>query len=116
MLVGPSVFGTYQEVDQPQPSSSKMHPIDLTDTNSSSDKADTKAPQSIKSPVKYDALHQKVDALTNLLTDLKASQNQEALVKEVAALKERIAALEKRHYSTSRQLNRKSHRQWSCKN
>ncbi|KAI3510694.1 hypothetical protein L1887_17826 [Cichorium endivia] len=92
----PSVFGTDQEVDQPQPSSSKMHLIDVSDTNSSSDKADTKVPQSVNSTVRDDALHQKVDALTTLLTDFKPSQNQDALVKEIAALKDRVAALKNR--------------------
>ncbi|KAI3739374.1 hypothetical protein L2E82_29778 [Cichorium intybus] len=89
------IFGADQELDKP--SSSQMHLIDLSDTNSSSDKA-AKAPQpqSVNSLLKDDSLHQKVDALTALLTDFKSSQNQEPLIKEIAELKERIAALEKK--------------------
>ncbi|KAI3505834.1 hypothetical protein L1887_28120 [Cichorium endivia] len=93
--IGTSLFGADQEVDKP--SSSQMHLIDLSDTNSSSDKA-AKAtqPQSVNSLLKDDSLHQKVDALSTLLTDLKSSQTQEPLIKEIAALNERIAALEKK--------------------
>ncbi|KAI3505853.1 hypothetical protein L1887_28158 [Cichorium endivia] len=93
--IGTSLFGADQEVDKP--SSSQMHLIDLSDTNSSSDKA-AKAtqPHSVNSLLKDDSLHQKVDALTTLLTELKYSQTQEPLIKEIAALNERIAALEKK--------------------
>ncbi|KAI3499672.1 hypothetical protein L1887_35477 [Cichorium endivia] len=93
--IGTSLFRADQEVDKP--SSSQMHLIDLSDTNSSSDKA-AKAtqPQSVNSLLKDDSLHQKVDAQTTLLTNLKSSQTQEPLIKEIAALNERIAALEKK--------------------
>ncbi|KAI3523633.1 hypothetical protein L1887_01901 [Cichorium endivia] len=93
--IGTSVFGADQEVDKPSPS--RMHLVDLNDTNSSSDKPATKIPpQSVTSVLKDDSLHEKVDALTTLLTDLKTSQNQEALIKELAELKDRVAALEKK--------------------
>ncbi|KAI3493586.1 hypothetical protein L1887_40788 [Cichorium endivia] len=74
-----------------------MHLIDLSDTNSSSDKAAKETqPQSVNSLLKDDSLHQKVDALTTLLTDLKSSQNQEALINELTGIKDRVAALEKK--------------------
>ncbi|KAI3510674.1 hypothetical protein L1887_17806 [Cichorium endivia] len=93
--IGTSLFGADQEVDKP--SSSQMHLIDLSDTNSSSDKAAKETQrQSVNSLLKDDSLHQKVDALTTLLTNLKSSQTQEPLIKEIVVLNERIAALEKK--------------------
>ncbi|KAI3503835.1 hypothetical protein L1887_32289 [Cichorium endivia] len=93
--IGTTLFGADQEVDKP--SSSQMHLVDLSDTNSSSDKAAKEnPPQSVNSLLKDDSLHQKVDTLTTLLTDLKSSQNQEAMIKELAGIKDRVAALEKK--------------------
>ncbi|KAI3499621.1 hypothetical protein L1887_35425 [Cichorium endivia] len=94
--IGTSLFGADQEVDKP--SSSQMHLIDLSDTNSSSDKAAKETqPQSVNSLLKDDSLYQKVDALTTLLTDLKYSQNQEALINELTGIKDKVAALEKKY-------------------
>ncbi|KAI3494743.1 hypothetical protein L1887_40448 [Cichorium endivia] len=88
-------FGADEEVDKP--SSSQMHRIDLSDTNSSSEKAAKEPqPQSVNCLLKDDSLHQKVDALTSLLTDFKSSQTQEPLIKEIVELNKRIAPLEKK--------------------
>lgn len=91
-----SLFGTDQEVDKP--TLSKLIEIDLSETNSSSGAAETEVPppKPTVTTTEDKTLHQKVDTLISLVSKLKASQNQEALVKQISELKKRVSDFEKK--------------------
>ncbi|KAI3780128.1 hypothetical protein L2E82_10058 [Cichorium intybus] len=88
--------------DPPAESGSRI--IVFSDTNSTSDapsaKAETELPPSQPSvtPTEDKALHLKIDSLISIVTELKASQSQDALVKEISELKKRVAEFEKKDF------------------